>query len=203
MPLRRSMDQRGGRTEGHCPHPRAVMPPLPGALKSENSGSRAPSGVRGDGPQVIVWRTITWALGEWGLLGAWNLPPPAHLLIQVQAIPETHCQSVPPASTCGPDVWPSGPALRHVWSRRVPGRLQGPHLHLRRPSVLIKVNTEQQEASADPTTGKARSGDCAPSHWEGRIRVPIIWGPFAGNWLLPAARVRLPNPGLRSEQEIP
>lgn len=145
---------------------------------------------------------------KWGLLG--GLEPASHLPTcssRYRRTPKlTASQSrhqVPVARTSGQESWPSGPALRHVWSRRAPGRPHGPHLHLQRPSVLIKVNTERQEASGDPATGKARSGDCAHSHWEGRIRVPMVWGPFAGNWLLPAARARLSNPGLRSEQEIP
>ena len=162
----------------------------------------------GNGPQVIVWRTVTWVLGEMGAPGGPGTCSHLHTCSsRYRRSPELTAsqshQQVPVARTSGQESWPSRPALRHVWSRRALGRLHGPHLHLQRPSVLIKVNTEQQEASADPTTWKARSGDCAHSHWEGRIRVPIIWGPFAGNWLLPAARARLPNPGLRSEQEVP
>lgn len=69
MPSRSSTDQRGGRTEGHCPHPKAVMPPPPGTVKSENSGSRAPRGVWGNGSQVIVWQTVARVLAEMGAPG--------------------------------------------------------------------------------------------------------------------------------------
>lgn len=44
MPQGSSTDQRGGRTEG-LPHPKAVMPPPPGTVKSENSKQGPPGAV--------------------------------------------------------------------------------------------------------------------------------------------------------------